>query len=118
MNVTILIGGVTGLLGVAASAYASYGPVGPQLAIAANFLLFHAPVFLALAALQGREGRCLSQSVTVTTLLALGLALFCGDLALRATLGHGLFSGAAPLGGGALMLGWAGMIVSAIRHRI
>jgi uncharacterized membrane protein YgdD (TMEM256/DUF423 family) len=116
MRATIFLGGLSGVLGVGASAYASHGPAGPQLAIAAQFLLFHAPVFLALAALQTRAENCLSQSVTVTTLLALGLASFCGDLAMRGLFGHGLFSGAAPMGGGALMLGWAGIALSAFRR--
>jgi uncharacterized membrane protein YgdD (TMEM256/DUF423 family) len=39
-------------------------------------------------------------------LIAIGLCLFCGDLALRALAGRALFPMAAPSGGFALMGGW------------
>ena len=105
---------LAGLLGVAASAAAAHSPGADSLKTAAQFLLFHAPAIIALAALAasglvrpplGRAAACL---------LVLGLCLFCGDLAARALLRHALFPMAAPTGGFALMAGWLAGIVCAL----
>ena len=45
--------------------------------------------------------------------VALGLALFSGDLAMRALAGQPLFRMAAPLGGSTLILAWLALAVSA-----
>ncbi|MDR0249964.1 MAG: DUF423 domain-containing protein [Burkholderiales bacterium] len=50
-------------------------------------------------------------------LLVLGLAFFCGDLARRTFLGLRLFSMAAPIGGGAMMLGWVFLVLAALMPR-
>jgi uncharacterized membrane protein YgdD (TMEM256/DUF423 family) len=44
----------------------------------------------------------------------LGSALFAGDIALRAFVGHRLFPMAAPTGGGVLILAWLALAVAAI----
>ncbi|GEP06389.1 DUF423 domain-containing protein [Methylobacterium oxalidis] len=103
----VALAGLAGLLGVAASAAAAHRPTeGDSLRVAAQFLLFHAPALLGLAAL-ARTGlvRALPARLAALTLI-LGLALFCGDLALRALSGTPLFPMAAPSGGVLLMLGW------------
>lgn len=95
-----------GLLGVAGSAAAAHIPGADSLKIAAQFLLFHAPAILALVGLGG-SGLVRPQFARIAALLiAVGLCLFCGDLALRALAGHALFPMAAPSGGFALMGGW------------
>ena len=105
---------LVGLLGVALAAVASHAGKGPNLETAARFLLFHAPALLAIAALvaagavDARLGR-----LAALAMLA-GLALFCGDLAMRAFRGTALFPRAAPSGGLVLMAGWALLAVAAL----
>lgn len=103
-----------GLLGVAGSAAAAHIPGADSLKIAAQFLLFHAPAILALVGL-GAVGLVRAPLGRVAALLiAVGLCLFCGDLALRALAGHALFPMAAPSGGFALMGGWVLGIVALV----
>jgi uncharacterized membrane protein YgdD (TMEM256/DUF423 family) len=97
---------LAGLAGVALSARAAHGPGGPLVDTAARFLLIHAAVLLAVAALWG--GTLAPRLGTAAALvLAVGLALFCGDLVRRALADSALFPFAAPAGGILLMLGWA-----------
>ncbi|HEV2557639.1 MAG TPA: DUF423 domain-containing protein [Microvirga sp.] len=111
-RVLIVLASVAGLAGVALSARAAHGPGGPLLETAARFLLIHAAVLLGVAALASGplSPRLGSASGLV---LALGLALFCGDLVRRALAGAALFPFAAPAGGILLMLGWVLIGVSA-----
>lgn len=109
-GVLLLLAGLSGGLGVALSAMAAHVPGGELLSSAANMLLFHAPAFLALAALRaiGPSG-----VLAVATLaLAVGLALFAGDLTSRVMLGDRLFPMAAPTGGSLMILGWAGILLA------
>ena len=85
-----------------AAAAASHSGESRNLAGIAAICLAHGPALLALAlAGQGRLLRIAGLT------MALGTAIFAVDLGLREGLGHGLFSGAAPLGGGAMILAWA-----------
>ncbi|MFG5118114.1 DUF423 domain-containing protein [Methylorubrum sp. POS3] len=97
---------LTGLLGVAASAAAAHTSGGETLKTAAQFLLFHAPAILALVgfAAAGVTRGALTRAAAGA--LVLGLALFSGDLAMRALVGQPLFPMAAPTGGVVLMAGW------------
>lgn len=103
----LAVAGLTGALGVALAARASH-TAAPDLTIAANFLLLHAPVLLFASLL--RRNR-LTQ-IAAWVLLA-GLILFAGDLSLRSEAGTPLFPLAAPLGGGGLIVGWLLLTVSA-----
>lgn len=97
----IAIAGLTGAAGVALSAIAAHRTELTNLGTAANMLLFHAPAFLALGVLATnwlRRGGGWA--------LALGLALFAGDLVSRAFLGGRLFPMAAPSGGVLMIAGW------------
>jgi uncharacterized membrane protein YgdD (TMEM256/DUF423 family) len=109
----IVLAGLSGALGVALSAAAAH-ITGGNLTTAAQFLLFHAPGLLALAALitVGAVHPTLAQ--VAGYMLILGLALFCGDLSRRAFAGVALFPRAAPTGGILLMLGWLLAAVSAL----
>jgi len=77
-------------------------------------LLFHAPALLALG-LFIPQGRILGLASAV---LALGLCLFCADLAVRDLgLAARLFPMAAPIGGSAMIVGWTLLGLSALLPR-
>lgn len=109
----IVLAGLAGALGVALSAAAAH-ITGGNLTTAAQFLLFHAPGLLALAALIAAGSVHPTLAQVAGYLLVLGLALFCGDLSRRAFAGVALFPRAAPTGGILLMLGWVLVAVSAL----
>ncbi|WP_186399012.1 DUF423 domain-containing protein [Stappia sp. P2PMeth1] len=112
-GVLLLLAGLSGGLGVALSAMAAHVPGGELLSSAANMLLFHAPAFLALAALAALRATGPRGVLAVATLaLAVGLALFAGDLTSRVMLGDRLFPMAAPTGGSLMILGWAGILLA------
>ncbi len=100
------VAAIAGGLGVAASAAAAHTSGGETLKTAAQFLLFHAPAVLALTGFStaGLVRGALARLAAASLLL--GLALFSGDLALRALAGTPLFPMAAPSGGVVLMAGW------------
>lgn len=109
----IVLASLSGLLGVGLSAAAAH-VTGGNLTTAAQFLLFHAPALLALAALiaVGAVSPMLGQIAGYV--LVLGLVLFCGDLSRRAFSGVALFPRAAPAGGIVLMIGWLLVGISAL----
>lgn len=108
----VLLAGLSGGLGVALSAMAAHVPGGDLLSNAANMLLFHAPAFLALAALRNSGLRGILAGAALV--LAVGLALFAGDIASRVMLGHRLFPMAAPVGGSLMIAAWAGIVLAGI----
>ena len=110
MNLFILVGGLIGAAGVALSAYGAHAG-GGNVTTAAQFLLFHAPLFVVLG-LAGNSNRV---RIAGAGLLGLGLALFCGDLLMRHFAGTGLFSMAAPAGGMAMIGGWLVIAVSGLK---
>jgi uncharacterized membrane protein YgdD (TMEM256/DUF423 family) len=113
----IVLGALSGFLGVALSAMARHATGAAYLQTVAQFLLFHAPAFLSLAALIG-TGLVHERTGTIAGVaLLLGLALFCGDLAARDFLSRPLFPWAAPTGGFALMAGWLLILVAALLRR-
>ncbi len=113
LRILIVLASLSGLLGVGLSAAAAH-ITGGNLTTAAQFLLFHAPALLALAALitAGAVSPMLGQIAGYV--LVLGLVLFCGDLSRRAFSGIALFPRAAPTGGIVLMIGWLLVGVSAL----
>lgn len=66
----------------------------------------HAPVLLVLPALVGSGLVHRGLGRVAGGAIGLGLALFCGDLSVRALLGVAPVPFAAPAGGVVLMLGW------------
>jgi uncharacterized membrane protein YgdD (TMEM256/DUF423 family) len=95
------IGGLMGAAGVALSAAAAHRAGEPNLGVAANFLMFHAPVFLAVGLIGAPKFLRLAASV-----LLVGVLLFSGDLLARVFLGDRLFPFAAPSGGVLMIAGW------------
>jgi uncharacterized membrane protein YgdD (TMEM256/DUF423 family) len=103
----LTLAGLAGALGVALAARGSHAAEG-DLAIAANFLLLHAPVLLGISLLVTNRLTQIAGYVLVIALL-----LFCGDLAMRSELGRPLFAFAAPIGGVGLIVGWLLLAASA-----
>ncbi len=77
-------------------------------------LLIHAAAIPGLTA--ARKGGHLHDGVARTgvSVLILGVALFAGDLTMRAFTGAGLFPLAAPSGGIAMIAGWAMVALAAL----
>lgn len=99
------LGALIGGVGVAFAAYASHGTTDTSLAApAAAILLAHGPALLAVSIIADRSPRLVG---SIGCAMALGVLIFSGDLAARIWLGDRLFSGAAPLGGGLIILSWA-----------
>jgi uncharacterized membrane protein YgdD (TMEM256/DUF423 family) len=108
MRLLVMVAGLCGAAGVALSAVAAHAG-GGNVGTAADFLLLHAPAFLAVGLLAA--GRWLDVAAAV---LFLGLFLFAGDLLSRDYLGTRLFPGAAPAGGVLMIAGWIGIAVSGL----
>src|SRR5262245_34640648 len=110
----ILIAGLMGASGVILAAAAAHAKSGVGLDGAGYMLLFHAVAVL--------SGVALLQPGLLLRRLMLGVlggwvrggALFAGDIAVRAFLGHRLFSMAAPTGGTILILAWIALAAAAI----
>lgn len=113
----LALAGLAGLLGVAGSAAAAHSSGGETLKTASTFLLFHAPLVVGLIALASRDGRQAVCARVAAGAILIGLILFSGDLALRATAGLPLFPMAAPSGGVMLMAGWLLVMVTALIPR-
>lgn len=116
-RILLALGALAGLLGVAASAGAAHIAGADGLKTAAQFLLFHAPAIVGLAALAATGATHRLVTRLAAAALVAGLALFSGDLALRALHGTPLFPMAAPIGGFALMGGWLLIAVAAFLPR-
>ncbi len=113
-RILIALAGLSGALGVGLSAAAAHLTGGSHLTTAAQFLLFHAPGLLALAALIATGAVHPTLAQVAGFILVLGLVLFCGDLSRRAFTGVPLFPRAAPTGGIVLMIGWVLVGASAL----
>ena len=98
----LAVAGLYGALGVGLAAAATHIG-GPYLGPASQMLLAHAPALLALGLWLRPSGWAFPAGGIV---LALGVALFAGDLVLRHFSGHSLFPMAAPSGGTLMMAGW------------
>jgi uncharacterized membrane protein YgdD (TMEM256/DUF423 family) len=107
----MLAAGLCGAAGVALSAGAAHLG-GAFIGTAANFLLMHAPAFLAVGLLGGNRMLQIGGLI-----LLVGVVLFSGDLIARDFLGSRLFPMAAPIGGTLLIIGWLAVAASALVGR-
>lgn len=106
-RVLVGVAGLLGAVGVATAAMASHGEDVRNLAAISAMALAHAPVLLIV----GLIGR--SRPLAIAGLvLAAGCTIFVADLAMRHWVGTSLFPGAAPIGGGGMILGWLGVAVA------
>ncbi len=101
-----------GATGVVFAALGSHAYASTNLPVAATMLSLQAPAVMALAI--GRKAGLmhdLAARIAAWTLIT-GTILFCGDLAMRAFAGTGLFPMAAPTGGSLMIAGWVGAAVA------
>jgi len=106
-RILLFAAGLAGMSGVMAAAAASHGGESRNLAAIAAICLSHGPALLAL----GLSGH--SRVLRIAGfLLGAGTLVFAADLGVREWTGQGLFPGAAPLGGGVMILGWVGIAVA------
>ena len=106
------IAGMLGAAGVGLSAVAAHRAELSNLGSAADMLMFHAPVFLALSLAAGNRPRMIASFV-----LLAGLMLFVGGLLSRGFLDDRLLPMAAPSGGMLMIAGWLGIAISAFTGR-
>ncbi|MBO0344649.1 DUF423 domain-containing protein [Roseibium limicola] len=101
----LFLGGISGMGGVMLMAAAAHVDTTGLMNQAGEMLMFHAPALAAMGLLaQLRRAPIAALALTV---MSIGLALFCGDLVMRAMADHRLFPMAAPSGGMALIISWA-----------
>jgi len=115
LRACLILGGIAGAAGVMLLAMAAHADTTGLIETAAQMLLFHAPAILAIGAVgQTRRSPFL---LLALILMTAGLALFCGDLASRAFAERRLFPMSAPTGGMLVIIGWAAVILAALRIR-
>lgn len=105
------LAGLYGAAGVALAAAAAHIAGGGSAATAANFLLFHAGALAALATAASTTRRPLPLCIAAG-LVALGTAMFSGDLAARGLGGVSLVRMMAPTGGVLMIAGWLAAAVA------
>lgn len=102
----LICAGLVGAVGVASAAAASHLAEARNMIALAAICLSHGPALLAI----GLSGQ--ARPVRMAgTLMAFGTIIFAADLAARQWGGHALFPGAAPLGGGAMIMAWLALAV-------
>jgi uncharacterized membrane protein YgdD (TMEM256/DUF423 family) len=113
LQALIGIAAIFGCIGIVFAAAGAHSKPGSGLDSAGQMLLVHAPAVIAacLGIAQGLIHR--PTGLIATIALLIGVALFAGDLALRAYTGHRLFPMAAPTGGMVMIGGWALLAVAA-----
>lgn len=107
----IFIAGLFGAGGVIMSAVAAHG-ASRNAATIASFLLMHAAVMLVIGLISFNQIMRWAALVLVC-----GVLLFSLDLLIRDLTDERLFAMAAPAGGTLMVLGWAGIAVSALLPR-
>jgi uncharacterized membrane protein YgdD (TMEM256/DUF423 family) len=107
------IAALFGCAGIVFAAAGAHAKPGTGLDSAGHMLLFHAAAVIAACA--GIASGLVSRPLGIAAAIVLlaGVALFSGDLALRAYAGHRLFPMAAPAGGIVMIGGWALLAASA-----
>ena len=113
LRLALVLGGLSGALGVALMAMSAHVDTTGLVKTAAEMLLFHAPALVVMGAvIQVRRAPLLPVALGFLTL---GLTLFCGDLISRAFLEQRLFPMAAPSGGLFLIAGWVTVLLASLR---
>jgi uncharacterized membrane protein YgdD (TMEM256/DUF423 family) len=101
-----------GAAGVALWAGATHATGGGSAAIGAQMLILHAGAIIALTV--ARKAGHLHERLAMWLIspLALGVALFGTDLALRGLVGERLFPMASPIGGMLMIASWLGLALT------
>lgn len=109
----LVLAGLNGLLAVALGAFGAHAIADPEakdwLETATRFQLPHGAAVLALVALWPRR-------FWAALLLGVGALLFAGALQALALGAPRWVAMVAPVGGGLMILGWVGVVVSALRR--
>jgi uncharacterized membrane protein YgdD (TMEM256/DUF423 family) len=113
MTILIVLAGLMGAAGIVLTAASAHGTPGAGLDSAGYLLVIHAVGVIGGIALM-QQG-LLSRPIGAVAIggFVLGAALFAGDVAARAYLGHRLFPMAAPTGGMILIVSWLVLAVAA-----
>lgn len=114
VTIFVVLAGLMGAGGIVLAAAGAHAAPGAGLDTAAAMLLFHAAAILGAGALVGQALIWRPLGVTALAAWVLGAILFCGDIAIRAFVGHRLFPMAAPTGGVILIAGWLALAAAAI----
>lgn len=114
--VALAFAALAGAAGVVLGAWAAHGlseGVARLAETASRYALFHAVAMIGAAAMLDRIGGTWPRRLIVLalTLFALGTVLFSGSLAAAAL---GIATGAAPIGGMALIAGWIALAGAAL----
>lgn len=105
--------GLMGAAGVALAAVAAHRLPTPALASAAQMLMVHSVAVLAVSAWAVRSVHAAGWWRVAARVMLLGVALFAGDVALRAFEAGQLFAKAAPIGGSLTIVSWLLVAVAA-----
>lgn len=116
-KIHLLVACLFGVIGIALLAAATHATGARTTEIAGQMLLFHAPAILAATA--ARKAGLLHDAAAriALSVLIVGAALFCADMALRGLGATRLFPMAGPVGGFAMMAGWLGLGGAALMAR-
>jgi uncharacterized membrane protein YgdD (TMEM256/DUF423 family) len=106
MSMLIVIAGLMGAAGIWLSAAGAHSLPQAKLDVAGTMLLVHAAAVLGAAAVTAQGLTVRPLALAACGGLALGAALFAGDLGMRAYMGMRVFPGAAPAGGFVLLVSW------------
>lgn len=117
----LLITAISGFLAVALGAFAAHG-LKPHLderaqqwlQLATSYQLWHTLALLALVTTVLERNRWFSLAAFGWLL---GMLLFCGSLYLMAITGNTKLAFITPIGGAALLTGWLGLAVGAMKSR-
>jgi uncharacterized membrane protein YgdD (TMEM256/DUF423 family) len=114
LQILIALAGMMGAAGIVLAAAGAHSKPGIGLESASQMLLLHAPAVVAACAAiaQGLLSRPLALAAIVAMIC--GVALFSGDLVMRAYLGQRLFPMAAPAGGTILIGAWILLAIAAL----
>jgi uncharacterized membrane protein YgdD (TMEM256/DUF423 family) len=114
-TIFLLLAGLMGAGGIVLAAAGAHGAATAATSGSAGYmLLFHAAAVVGGAALLQHGVGWRPLLIAALTGWVLGAALFSGDLALRAFVGHRLFAMAAPAGGIILIAAWLALAAAAL----
>ena len=115
----LLIGALTGFIGVTLGAFGAHAlrsRLSPEMLVVfetgVRYQMYHAFAILIVALMLGRMGGWLIS--TAGWLFAAGIVLFSGSLYLLALTGVTVLGAITPIGGLALLLGWACLALAAL----
>jgi uncharacterized membrane protein YgdD (TMEM256/DUF423 family) len=108
----LLVGAVTGFLGVAIGAFGAHGlrtRLSPEMLavfeIGVRYQMYHAFALLVVALVAGRAGHVRLLTIAGWSFIA-GIVIFSGSLYALALTGTTTFGAITPIGGAAFLIGW------------